>query len=530
VRHVARTVPLSLAEGSQLGMFGLVALALVIGLAAIFRHTLAALANVWSTQPEYSLGYMIPFVALFLLYQRLNRVAALPVEGAWSGPVMVLAGLGLAGLGQVSTMDTVAQYGFLLVIWGLALAYLGWRGTRALLMPLAILVFMVPIPNYLLRELTQALQLLSSRLGVELIRWCAIAVYLEGNVIDLGVMKLQVVEACSGLRYLFSLLILSFLVAHFFHDRLWKRVVVFLSAIPITIALNSARIALVGLTVDRWGQEMAEGVLHNFEGVTIFVCGVLVLLAEVWLLTKVGAGKRKLRDALTIALPQLDWPRLRQLARMPGKPGWAAVGLVTLAAIIMVAAPKRSHASADRPQFADFPLQLAQWTGRPDQLDPEILAALSLSDYLLVNYWTKQGSAVNLYAAYYASQAEGNSAHSPRACIPADGWEILSFQTQSLERITFDSRPLRVNRVVIQKADNRALVYYWFQQRGRVVTDEYMVKLYIFEDALSRDRSDGAMVRLVTAIERGEDILQADARLQDFASVAVPQLRLFIPV
>jgi len=509
-------------------VFGLIALAALIGLALVFHHTLAALVRVWDSQKEYSLGYVVPFLSLFLVYQRLDRLAAEPVVGSWAGTAIVLLGLGLEGFGRLSTMDTVAQYGFLLVVWGLVLAYLGWPGTRIILMPLASLMFMVPMPNYLLRDISQTLQLLSSQLGVELIRWCGTSVYLEGNVIDLGVMKLQVVEACSGLRYLISLSILTFVVAYFYRDRLWKRIVVFLSAIPITIALNSARIALAGVTSDHWGPAMAEGLLHDFEGVTIFVAGVLILLAEVWILVKVGGGKRNARDALAIGVPKLDLARVRHLVRVPGKPACAAAALIAIAAIVTVSAPERVHAYPQRPEFASFPLEFAQWKGVPSRLEPEIAAVLNTDDYLLVDYFGNEGG-VNLHASYYASQTEGNSTHSPRACLPAGGWEILSFKTHALEKISFRSGPLKVNRVVIQKGDITALVYYWFQQRGRVITDEYVVKLYILADSFSRQRTDGAMVRLVTVVGSGEDLANADARLQSFASVAMPELRRFIP-
>jgi exosortase D (VPLPA-CTERM-specific) len=509
--------------------FGLVCATALAASAVVSRHTLSALVNVWDTQPEYSYGYVIPAVFLFLLFQRLNQLSAQPVEGSWTGTVMVLAGLIFQGLGRVSTLDTVAQYGLLLTVWGLSLSYLGWRGFRAVLVPFAVLAFLVPIPNYLLREISQILQLLSSRLGVELIQWCGISVYLEGNVIDLGTMKLQVVEACSGLRYLFSLLILSFLVAYLYRDRLWKRLVIWLSAIPITVLMNSVRIALVGATVDRWGREAAEGVLHDFEGVSVFIACVAILLVEIWVFMKLSGDCRSLRDALALELPPLNRERLRRLMHLPSRSASTAVALLVVAAVLSIATPERSHAKPDRVGFATFPMQLANWQGLPARLDPEILDFLKLDDYLLAHYSGAEGLAISLFVVYYALQADGNSAHSPRACIPGDGWEIQRFDTQQLEAVKVDAKPLDVNRVVIQKGENRALVYYWFQQRGRFDTDEYMVKLHIFEDSLLRGRTDGAMVRLVTPLELGEDLSVAEARLQRFAASALPELRRHIP-
>ena len=108
-----------------------------------------------------------------------------------------------------------------------------------MLIPLFFLVFMIPLPNFLLNNLSTKLQLISSELGVAVIRLFDISVYLEGNVIDLGVYKLQVVEACSGLNYLFPLMSLSFIMADLYKAPFWKRAIVFLSSIPITIIMNS---------------------------------------------------------------------------------------------------------------------------------------------------------------------------------------------------------------------------------------------------------------------------------------------------
>ena len=126
-----------------------------------------------------------------------------------------------------------------------------------------------------------ALQFLSSELGVWVIRAAGISVLLEGNIIDLGNYQLEVAEACSGLRYLFPLMTLAFIVAYLFRGPLWKRTVIFLSSIPITVVMNSVRIGFIGITVERWGTGMAEGALHDFEGWLVFMLstGAVILTA-----------------------------------------------------------------------------------------------------------------------------------------------------------------------------------------------------------------------------------------------------------
>ena len=136
---------------------------------------------------------------------------------------------------------------------------------------------------------------------------------------------------------------------------------------------------------------------------------------------------------------------------------------------------------------------------------------------------------VNLYVAYYASQRKGQSVHSPRTCIPGGGWKIVSLDRHSVDGITLNGQALLVNRTVIQMGDYRQLVYYWFQQRGRNLTNEYLVKWFLFWDALTRNRTDGALVRLTTLVPTNEKLSDADHRLVDFAKNMSPHLKDYIP-
>src|SRR5262249_28091166 len=136
---------------------------------------------------------------------------------------------------------------------------------------------------------------------------------------------------------------------------------------------------------------------------------------------------------------------------------------------------------------------------------------------------------VNLYVAYYASQRTGQSAHSPRSCLPGGGWRIVEFTQQEIPGVRAQGPPLRVNRVMVAHGGERQLVYYWFQERGRDITNEFVVKWYLLEDALFRNRTDGALVRLSTPLQAGEAPARADARLSAFAGTALPVLHDYLP-
>ncbi len=137
--------------------------------------------------------------------------------------------------------------------------------------------------------------------------------------------------------------------------------------------------------------------------------------------------------------------------------------------------------------------------------------------------------AVNLYIAYYDSQRKGASIHSPKACLPGGGWRLESFEQYSVPDVGPEGKPLQVNRSVVAMGDDRQVVYYWFEQRGRNLTNEYLVKWYMFWDALSINRTDGALVRLTVQVSDVSEIDEADEQLADFLRDMYPTIYYYIP-
>ncbi|MCB1597810.1 MAG: EpsI family protein, partial [Gammaproteobacteria bacterium] len=134
-----------------------------------------------------------------------------------------------------------------------------------------------------------------------------------------------------------------------------------------------------------------------------------------------------------------------------------------------------------------------------------------------------------MWIAYYDTQVQGVSAHSPRACLPGGGWQIETIGEHEVPNVHPDGSAQRVNRVVISMGEQRQLVYYWFAQRGRTVTNEFLVKWYIFLDGLTKNRTDGALVRVTTGVGDVADLPAADARLQAFVHDMDPKLSYFLP-
>jgi exosortase D (VPLPA-CTERM-specific) len=506
---------------------GWTALALAgVCLALIFRDGLAYVIQLWGLKDEYSYAYFIPLIAAFLVWQRRDLLERLPFTGSWAGVAVTALGLLLFAAGELAALYIVVQYAFLLTLFGVVLAYTGWRPLRYLWAPLVLLLFTIPLPDFLYIQVSQKLQLISSQLGVWVVRLCGISVYLEGNVIDLGNFQLQVVEACNGLRYLFPLMTLGFVTALFFRAPLWQRILLVLSTVPITVLMNSFRIGVIGVLVDRYGPAQAQGFLHDFEGWLIFMACFALLFLQMWLMGRLS-GKRSFHSIFALELP----PRasVARTARPMNAPAWSAVALLAAATLPALLLPQRVEIVPPRADFQAFPFKLGAWNGRQQYLAAEYSNALKFTDYLLADYVAPRRAPVNLYISYYESQRKGESAHSPKVCLPGGGWIIEDFRTHAVTGLTAGGRPFVVNRAVMAQGNERQLVYYWFQQRGRVITGEYQVKWFLFWDALTRNRSDGSMVRLVAPIPPGMSEAQADASLQEFARTLVPRLAPFIP-
>ena len=322
---------------------------------------------------------------------------------------------------------------------------------------------------------------------------------------------------------------LGFIAAYFFTGALWKKAIIFLSTIPITVIMNSFRIGVIGITVEYWGVEMAEGVLHDFEGWAVFMSCTAILILEMWLLASLGKNKLPLREAFGVDFPESAPKEANIHYRSVTKMFIASIAILTIAIPAAFLLEKRSEIIPERNLFAEFPLNIGKWRGRAEVLEQTYIDKLKLTDYALFDYTGDDGMLIGFYSAYYASQRKESTTHSPRACLPGGGWRVVNSRVVTLDGVTISSKPLKVNRFVIEKQGVRQLVYYWFKQRNRLVTNEQMIKLYFFMDSIQKQRTDGALIRLTTIIPEGGSMVAADKRLFDFAREISPIISEYVP-
>ena len=406
---------------------------------------------------------------------------------------------------------------------------MGARAFRVIAVPMLLLVLAIPLPTFFLNNISSTLQLWSSQIGVAFIRLFGISVLLQGNVIDLGQYKLEVAEACSGLRYLFPLLTLGVLMGYLYQGAVWKRVVIAMLSLPLTVLMNSLRVGSIGVMVDRWGPSLAGGFVHDFQGWAMFMLTGALMFGLLLLMHVTGPGGVSWQQAFGIPPPAVRPPgTVTRVSPVP-TPFLATLAIVIALAAIGEFSPTPVDQLPARTGFDAFPDHIDGWSGHRHGLEAEYLDTLQLDDYLMSDYARPGDAVINVYMNYYNSQRTGQSVHSPRSCLPGGGWVMTEFGQRDLPGVSVGGVPLRVNRAVIELGHERELVYYWFQQRGRVLTSEFATKWYLMWDGLARHRTDGGLIRLVTPLPPGSDVATADARLIEFARPLAESLPAYVP-
>jgi len=502
---------------------GLFALAVCIGEIAGVWRSLNPLLVAWN-QPEYSHAWFILPLAAFIFVQRFRSVH--PDDNGAAGVLVAILSVVIMLFAWATGSYTASVYGAIVGIIGFVWSSVGTEAMKTLMAPLVYLFFMMPLPVAVYISTSAEMQLLSSKLGMVLISLFHVPASLDGNVIVLESARLEVAEACNGLRYLFPLVSFAFLTSMLVEDRFWKKALVLLSSVPIAIITNGGRIAMIAVLLDRFNVDTSTGSAHDFEGFTVFALCIALLFLEVWCLLGIGSprGRFLVSDLLILDRgtfqPLISWP-VSRTSLMAGS-------LLIIGTSLFASLPVRTEVVPRRQPLALFPMEFKGWRGVPHTLDDESLNSLRPTDYLLADYTYEGGASgpLNFYIAYYASQRGGIHSHSPQLCIPGGGWSIISLSIITMPMMT--GGPISANRVVIEKGGVRQIVYYWFEERGRHIANESALKYYAIKDALVDNRTDGALIRVVTPISGGDEAT-ADSTAGKLVADISPFLQSFVP-
>ena len=521
----------SLADWLTPGLFWL--LVATVGAAVFFQDGLDALFTAWAL-PEYSHGPLIPVLSGLLFLRQLKSfpVDPGPKRNRWVGVTVIVGALMLATLGKLSNISDLVAYATILWVGGILLVSFGWATGKHFWPPVLHLVYMLPLPGVIYYKMTTWLQFVSSELGVTFLRALSIPVFLDGNIIDLGITKLHVAEACSGLRYLFPILSFSYIFAVLYKGPMWHKAVLLISAAPITVFMNSVRIAVAGIIVQYWGLEWLDGFTHFFEGWVIFVACILILFALARIMLFFNREKMGLAEALDLETDGLATQAARiRFTRASGAMITTAVLMVGSVLAYQTLVPERGGVAIDRQAFVHFPRRVGDWRqAGPDRtLSAGVQRTLGADDYLSRTFENPAAPAtVEFFSAWYADQSKGG-VHSPEICLPGSGWEIAWLERSDLTEAMGWDRPFLINRAIIQKGETRMMVYYWFEQKGRKIAWDMAAKYFLLVDGITTGRTDGALVRLTTPILADETDAAAEARLMEMLGEIMEPIERFIP-
>ena len=497
------------------------ALLLLLLFGAAFRVPLLSMIHTWSDNPDYSYGFLMPLLALYFVWDRRKRLAELPVVPAWPMLPVLLVMVAVALYGILGSSGNVSRPALPFLIILFTLFCFGYQYAKRLFLPLVLLIFMVPVPDLLERNIGVWLKLISSKLAVGMIRLSGITVFLNGNVIDLGFTKLQVVDACSGLRFLFPLIALGIVYAAIFEKVHWKRIVCVVATIPIAVFTNGMRIGLTGILANRFGSRVTEGFTHDFTGWIIFMIsfGILFLLGRVL----------RLFPTQNLAPAPLETAGDAGTTGVPRSAGAFIVAVLILLVVAAIGLTTKSLPEVKlRNGIQGFPLSFAGWNGKPDSLPVENIQKSGAQEAFSAEYGDGRGGAVSLYLGYRASafMENENFFHSPTVCLPSSGWQTLSESRRLLAAVP-PFKSITAQEMIIENMGEKLVVYFWFQTKARTSSNKDIHRAHLSLHALQHDPTYALFVRLIAPVRQGEQVADVRQRIVRFSGDMMPAMQAY---
>ena len=259
---------------------------IILCLGFLYASVMKKLVFDWIELPDFSHGFFVPLWAFYFVYDQRKEWSAITLSGNWWGLAWILLGILILLIGRLASEIFMQGISLLIVLGGIVLFLLGNAAFKILLFPIFFLIFMIPIPSIFIDRITFPLQIFASKVATGALELVGIPVLREGNIIQLANTSLEVVEACSGIRSLMTMVCLSVAFSYFSQKTFLKRFLLVLSIFPIAILANAARVSGTGILSHFYGESAAEGFFHTYAGFFLMVISFICLFAISSLISK----------------------------------------------------------------------------------------------------------------------------------------------------------------------------------------------------------------------------------------------------
>lgn len=512
---------------------------LLVTLAAIaftvcYAQVILALVDQWATNPLFSYGFAVPLISAYLIWNKADDLRRLPrTPDYWLGVPLTLASAAMLLAGHAGAVVMLQGLSLIATLAGLILLLYGRPTLRAVWFPICYLLLMLPVWDYPINRLQAPSQDLSARLAVTFLRAIGIPAMRTGMVITVPTHALEVMRECSGVSQLIALIAMVLPAAYLWLGTLPRRIALVVFAVVVGYLSNGVRIALIGwLVVKGWSDGDSTSPFHVIQGLVVSGLAYLVIGAFLSFLSKTRPGDgAQTAASVPVADPGFTWVPRRH---------W--LDAVVVLVLIYAGIAQNTSSRADvvlRGDLSALPNQINEWTmdpigdgtGRRFQgIADDLVGAYpspagerrfaAVDDELMRAYRTPSGDRVQVYIGYYRHQQQGK--------------ELAGEVSHSLQAvaspvsITLGEKTLEL-REVVQPSDAQKGVVFWYDVNGRIVPNIYVAKGYTIWDALTRRRTNGAVVMIAWESRGGEGSERARQDAIGFAQALVPVLRQHLP-
>ncbi|MFN2500636.1 MAG: exosortase C-terminal domain/associated protein EpsI [Pyrinomonadaceae bacterium] len=509
--------------------------ALTTAILFLYAQVITKLVQDWWTDENYSHGLLVPIVVAFIVWTSWELLKGAVGPGSVRiGSALFVAAVLLLLIGTLGAELFTQRISFVLMAAAVVVYLWGFRLLNLVAVPFILLLLSIPIPQIVFNRIAFPLQIWASQLAVVGIRLFGVPTVRMGNVIDIlpagatQTLSLEVVEACSGIRSLMTLVTLALVLSYFTrHDQRGRivglsgpdaaRALLLMSfAVIVAVFTNALRVTATGVLTYYYGKQATEASWHDTLGWIVYVLALALLLGANYLLKRLLHRKQSLKGFDDVPIPP-SFPRV-----------WPVLIAILLAGVLVNWLALRPETTIPRKSFSEMGATLGSWQQRGDSIkfDDRIQSLLKTTDYTMREYVAPDGRIANIYVGYYGSQRTGATYHSPQNCLPGAGWVMN--RPQYIDIITGDGRVFRANQYFIENGIYNEVMIYWYQGRGRSEANEYADKLNTIWDSVTRGRTDGALVRVMTSVGNDEAAalraaVELSTQLADSLSPFVPE-------